>query len=438
MAVVYRSPGVYREEIFLQPEAALPTGIPAFIGFADAIAKLDLPQDVQLPAELEGRLRYEADQKRLVLSGTLTIEERDRLLTLSTDLTFRKAIAELFLSGQAVVSLRRRQDIENFVGLPKGYLIDAIIGFFENGGSRCYLARADSLSVGRTALLAAIEPLKLLTDLDLVAVPDAMTLQTNDQIDRDAVIQVQQQVLIHCRTQGDRMAILDALPGSSVAAVQQQRLDLLSNQPEPVNAALYFPWLRNSQQRWMPPCGHVAGIFARSDAARGVFKAPANEEVRDALDLEMAIDNTVQDELNPAQINCLRSFPGRGIRVWGARTLSRDPNWRYINVRRVFLTLGRWINANMQWANFEPNSPRLWVRIQRELSVYLDRLWQAGALQGRSQQQAFYVKCDADINPPDRREAGELITEIGLAAAVPAEFLVVRIIHRAGGIEVSS
>ena len=234
------------------------------------------------------------------------------------------------------------------------------------------------------------------------------------------------------------MAILDALPDSSSAVVKQQRLDVLRNQQEPVNAALYYPWLRNSQKRLVPPCGHVAGIFARSDAARGVFKAPANEEVRDALDLEIPIDNTVQDDLNPAQINCLRSFPGRGIRVWGARTLSRDPNWRYINVRRVFLTLGRWIDSNMRWASFEPNSPRLWVRIQRELSVYLDRLWQAGALQGQSSQQAFYVKCDAETNLSDRREAGELITEIGLAVAAPAEFLIIRIIHRTGGIEVSA
>ena len=438
MSVAYRSPGVYREEVFLQPEVALPTGIPVFVGFAAAIAKLDaLPAGVQfpdaLPDALKTRLAHDVQQKRLVLNGVIALEDRDRLLALSPDPAFRKAISGLFLSGQAVVPLRRKQEfIENFLGLPTGYLADAVIGFFENGGSRCYLARADTLKDRKTALEEAIAGLTTLTELDLVAIPDAMTL------DRDAVIQVQQQVVTHCGKQGDRMAILDAIPGSSVATVKQQRLDLMRNQQEPVNAALYYPWLKNSQNRWVPPCGHVAGIFARSDAARGVFKAPANEAVRDALDLEFAIDNTVQDDLNPAHVNCLRSFPGRGIRVWGARTLSRDPNWRYINVRRVFLTLGRWIDANMRWASFEPNSPRLWVRIQRELSVYLDRLWQAGALQGQSPQQAFYVKCDAETNPPDRREAGELITEIGLAVAAPAEFLVIRIIHRAGGIEVSS
>lgn len=435
MSVAYRSPGVYREE-FLQPEVALPTGVPVFVGFAEAIAKLDvLPAGLQFPDAT--RLRYDFAQKRLVLSGVMTAEERDSLLALAADSAFRRAVERLFLSGQTVVALQRKQEFtENFLGLPTGYLTDAVSGFFENGGSRCYLARADA--VDRTGLEEAIARLTTLTDLDLVAVPDAMTLQAEGQLDRAAVIQVQQQAIAHCGNQGDRLAILDALPGSSVAAVKQQRLDLLQNQKEPINAALYFPWLKNAQNRLVPPCGHVAGIFARSDAARGVFKAPANEQVRDSLDLEFAIDNTLQDELNPEHINCLRSFPGRGIRVWGARTLSRDPDWRYVNVRRVFLTLRRWIDSNMRWASFEVNSPRLWVRIQRELSVYLERLWQAGALQGQSPQQAFYVKCDAETNSPDRREAGELITEIGLAVAAPAEFLVVRIMHRAGGVEVSS
>jgi hypothetical protein len=179
----------------------------------------------------------------------------------------------------------------------------------------------------------------------------------------------------------------------------------------------------------------VAGIFARTDARTGVFKAPANEEVRDALDLEMVIDNSVQDRLNPEGVNCLRAFPGRGIRVWGARTLNRDPAWRYVNVRRLFLTVGRWIDRNMTWAAFEPNDSRLWVRIQRELGVYLTGFWRAGALQGQTPAEGFYVKCDADTNPPESRETGQVITEIGLAITAPAEFIVVRIIHRAGTTE---
>jgi phage tail sheath protein FI len=176
----------------------------------------------------------------------------------------------------------------------------------------------------------------------------------------------------------------------------------------------------------------VAGIFARSDARVGVSKAPANEELIGVLDLEFLIDAATQEGLNPEGINCLRAFPGRGLRVWGARTLSLDANWMYINVRRLVLTLARWIDRNMVWASFEANTPRLWNRIQRELSVYLSQLREAGALKGATAAEAFYVKCDSETNPADEREQGRVVTEIGLAPALPAEFIVVRIIHRPG------
>ena len=198
MSATYRSPGVYREEVFLRTEVALPTGVPGFIGFADAMVKLDgLPTGVDfptaLPATLKPKLRYDSEQKRLVLSGNMTPDDRDRLLALSPDPAFQTAVGGLFLNGQAVVPLRRKQEFtDNFLGLPTGYIEDAVIGFFENGGSRCYLARADSLNVSKAALIGAIALLSPLTDLDLVAVPDALTLQINGQIDREAVIEVQQ------------------------------------------------------------------------------------------------------------------------------------------------------------------------------------------------------------------------------------------------------
>ena len=168
-----------------------------------------------------------------------------------------------------------------------------------------------------------------------------------------------------------------------------------------------------------------------------MFKAPANEEIRDAVNLEVLIDNSVQGELNSKGINCLRAFPGRGIRVWGARTLSSDSNWRYINVRRLSITIKRWIDLNMVWAAFEPNTPQLWVRIQRELSAYLTDLWQAGALKRETPEQAFYVKCDAETNPPENRERGQVVTEIGFAPSSPAEFIFVRITQRANTTELS-
>jgi phage tail sheath protein FI len=185
----------------------------------------------------------------------------------------------------------------------------------------------------------------------------------------------------------------------------------------------------STQPRLVPPCGHVAGIYARTDAEVGVFKAPANEEVIGALDLDSEIGNDTQGQLNTRGINCVRSFPGRGIRLWGARTLSDDARWRYVNVQRLFITVRRWIDLNMSWAVFESSTPQLWMRVERELRSFLNSLWQMGALRGRTPEEAFYVKCDAETNPRDG-PAERLVTELGLAPTAPAEFVIVRIVHR--------
>jgi phage tail sheath protein FI len=385
MIATYRAPGVYREEIFLQPEAPLPTGIPAFVGI---------------------------------------FQSRENTAEPPTNLPILLHRQEEFLDSFT-------NTVTNALGITsEGYLQTAIRGFFENGGTRCYVVRVESLQ--ESAFQQAIAALAPLTDLDLVAVPDVMLLS-----DENAILRVQQTVLQHCAQQGDRFAILDALPKRTAETIIAQRQQLTIGQPEPVNGALYYPWLTNASGRLIPPSGHIAGIFARSDRDRGVFKAPANAVISDVLDLEQVIDNPTNAELNASGINCLRSFPGRGIRLWGARTLSRDPNWRYVNVRRLFLTVGRVIERNQIGATFDPNSPQLWNRIQRELSAYFTQLWQDGALQGQTPTQAFYVKCDAQTNPPEIREAGQVITEIGLAPATPAEFIVVRIIQHAGTTEIT-
>jgi uncharacterized protein len=271
-------------------------------------------------------------------------------------------------------------------------------------------------------------------------VPDAAILP-----DPDARRSVQSAAIVHCSRHGNRFAILDAPagldPGDHAVDVPKLlsdwRRELTSSDAQQANAALYYPWVKVPSTdmiggRVVPPCGHVAGIFARSDERVGVFKAPANEELIGVLDLEFMVDDGLQSALNPGGINCLRALPGRGLRVWGARTLSADASWLYINVRRLFLTLARWIDRNMGWAAFEANTARLWNRIQRELNAYLGQLYQAGALKGATAAEAFYVKCDSETNPPDEREQGRVTTEIGLAPALPAEFVVVRIIHRAG------
>ena len=383
MTPIYKTPGVYREEIFLKPEAQLPTGVPGFIGFADAGS--------------QGGPDF----------------------------------------NQPVALHRKEEFAARFGSRPESYLADVVNGFFDNGGVRCYVARANPDGDRAAALQNAIAALAPLNDLDLVATPDAMSLRlSNGNPDVSAITQVQRQMLAHCAEQGDRLAILDALPGRTTEKVLEQRASLTLGQAEPINGALYYPWLRVVGGQFAPPCGHVAGVFSRADGRVGVFKAPANEEVFGVIDLETSIDNSIQDQLNPEGVNCLRAFPGRGIRVWGARTLSRDPNWRYVSVRRLFLTLRRWIDLNMAWAAFEPNETRLWVRIQRELTTYLTKLLRDGALKGATPEQAFFVKCDTETNPPGLREVGQVVTEIGLAPLAPAEFIVVRIIHRGGVTEV--
>jgi phage tail sheath protein FI len=271
-----------------------------------------------------------------------------------------------------------------------------------------------------------------------VAVPDADAVRTADGVDEATFLQIQRRLLQHCTEQADRIALLDALPSKDAAHVidgQVKQLAIAGSGP--VNAALYHPWIRTAARgdQLVPPCGHVAGIIARTDALGGVAAAPANIEVLGATDLAAELDAATLGLLNDRGVNCLRAFAARGIRVWGARTLSSAPDWRFLNVRRLVLTLKRWIDLNMIWAAFEPNVPALWARIQRELTDYLQQLWSAGALQGSSSDAAFFVRCDAELNPPEIRETGQVITQIGLAPAVPAEFIVVSVQHRAGTTE---
>jgi uncharacterized protein len=394
MATQYRTPGVYREDIFLKPQARLVTGVPGFVGLT------------------------------IKPSGPSS-------------------------ENPAILVLHRKEELSG-AALGSGFLADAVAGFFDNGGERCYVALAAYTDEAEReeALVSGIKTLAQFEDLELLAAPDAMTLRlSSGAVYTDAVKRVQQAMLQQCALLGARFAILDAPPETDLVRLLQYRNELTLGQAEPVNGAFYYPWIKvtsSPRGRFVPPSGHVAGVYARADAKGGVFKAPANEEVLGAVDIGISegqtgvgvsFDGRLQDQLNPAGINCLRAFPGRGIRVWGARTLSREPEWRYINVRRLFLTLRRWVDQNMAWASHEPNEPRLWVRIQRELTVYLTKLWRDGALIGSTPEEAFYVKCDAETNPPEQREQGQVVTEIGLAPGSPAEFIVVRIMHRSGTAE---
>jgi phage tail sheath protein FI len=234
---------------------------------------------------------------------------------------------------------------------------------------------------------------------------------------------------------GDRVAIIDPLPDLSpqeVGTWRQKDTNYDSNY-----AALYYPWIKvpgpDNRPMAIPPSGYMAGIWARNDMERGVHKAPANEVIRGALETVTPITKGEQDTLNPIGVNCIRSFAGRGVRVWGARTLSSDPAWRYINVRRLFNYIEKSIEIGTQWVVFEPNTPDLWARVRRDVGAFLNRSWREGMLFGLTAAEAFFVKCDAELNPPEVRDAGQLIIDVGLAPVKPAEFVIFRLSQIAGG-----
>ncbi|MCW2603323.1 MAG: tail protein, partial [Pseudonocardiales bacterium] len=205
--------------------------------------------------------------------------------------------------------------------------------------------------------------------------------------------------------------------------------------------AVYFPhlWVRDpfsGERIQVPPSGHIAGIWARTDATRGVHKAPANETVRGALDLTQRLTDQEQGVLNDAGVNAIRFFSSDGIKVWGARTLA-DPSseWRYLNVRRLITMVEESIVNSTRWIVFEPNDPALWKAIRRDVTAFLTRLWRDGALFGRTPEESFFVRCDSETNPPEVIDAGQVVTLIGLAPVKPAEFIVFRISQFQGGSE---
>lgn len=297
------------------------------------------------------------------------------------------------------------------------------------------------LIVGDAAARTGIAGFEAAEDVTMVCAPDLMALYESGRLSMDGVKAVQQAMLDHCARMKDRFAILDCPPGMNAQQIKDWRMKEAGYDSK--YGALYYPWIKVANPSGdggtvsVPPSGHMAGIYARSDTERGVHKAPANEIVRGALGLETKITKSEQDSLNPVGINCIRAFPGRGIRVWGARTLASDAQWRYINVRRLFNFIEESIELGTQWVVFEPNDRDLWERIKRDIRAFLTRVWRDGALFGATPEEAFYVKCDDELNTVEVRDAGQVIIEIGLAPVKPAEFVIFRISQWAGGAAVA-
>lgn len=245
-------------------------------------------------------------------------------------------------------------------------------------------------------------------------------------------VSVQKKLLSHCDEQVYRFAVLDMKPGVDTTAARTHRSEFDSTR-----GAIYYPWLTIADPfgpkgltHSIPPSGHMLGIYARTDNNRGVWKAPANEVVRDILGFEKAVNKGEQDILNPVNVNCLRDFRSeqRGLRAWGARTLSSDPSWKYVPVRRTFLFIEQSLDAGLQWAVFEPNAKPLWDTVKQSITGFLDSIWRQGGLAGVTQDQAFFVNVGYGITMEQADlDNGRLIVEIGIAPVNPAEFVIIRI-----------
>jgi hypothetical protein len=344
---------------------------------------------------------------------------------------------------------------------PSTPLARAVYGYFDNGGGRCYIVNiaegAPLAGTGRRR--SGLQLLETVDEITIVAgyvKPDASSYEA---------------LLTHCENMGDRVAILD--PPEDV-----QDIDLLTKvatataaggrsrsgegaaggeaaaagggaappaeagglRPRQSNyGAFYFPHIMvrdplSGENVYTPPSGHIAGVWARNDAVRGVHKAPANEPIRGTIDIAYRVTRPEQEMLNPKGVNCIRYFTAEGIRIWGARTLAAEASeWRYINVRRLFNMLKESIAEGTNWVVFEPNDSTLWRSIKRDIRAFLTRVWRDGALFGRTPEEAFFVKCDEENNPPESRDAGEVIVDIGLAPVKPAEFVVFKLRQSAGG-----
>ena len=442
MATTYASPGVYVEEVErgTKPIEAAGTSMAAFVG-----------------------VTAEASRKAIDAA------------------TGEKVVTESVL-GKPILVTSWTQYVDTFGEFVDGaYTPDAVYAYYNNGGGAAYVlsllaaneaddepepakttaakkedadakpaakstrsSRSKSSAptlgaadfIGDAAARTGFGALEAIDEIKLLLCPDAFYGYDGSKKSKDTVKAIQTGMIAHCENMRFRFAILDTPPGLNAQGAKEWR--------EFVNfdtayAAMYYPWVEipnlsgeGPVTKTVPPSGSMVGIYNRSDAERGVHKAPANEVVRGAVDVEFRISKAEQDVLNPMGVNCIRAFPGRGIRVWGARTLSSNGAWRYINVRRLFNMVGDSLDTGLQWVVFEPNDTMLWSLVRRDISSFLRVVWQSGALFGSSADQAYYVKVDEELNPPEIRDLGQLIIEVGLAPVKPAEFVILRLSQWAG------
>jgi phage tail sheath protein FI len=392
----YLSPGVYVEEVpGTPPIVGVGTSTAGFIGVVNA-GPAPTPSPTLAPGSgpFEMPLLPGSDTERY----TLAPENEPRLVTNWTQ--FINQFGDFHDANKT--------------------LAHAVYGFLNNGGTRCWVVRVADID-DAAAVSTALQKFEAIDEIAIVAVPGAL----------DAAVQLK--VIEHCENMEDRFAIIDGQVTTTIDVASIKGTVRNSNY-----AALYFPRVQVFDPvmdglSFVSPSGHMAGVYARVDSVRGVHKAPANEIVQGALGLEYLVTKNEQDGLNPDGINVIRNFNGN-IKVWGARTLGGDDNgeFKYINVRRLMNFLRESIDEGTQFVVFEPNTPGLWQKIIRTVGAFLTNVWRDGALFGNTTEEAFYVKCDDSTNPPEVRELGQVVTEIGVAIVKPAEFVIFRISQLTG------
>ncbi len=355
-----------------------------------------------------------------------------------------ECITQLFGQGTVLQQISQLQDVRQLIErLP---MPTAESNVYLQGGKDGleYLQATDV--IGSSGAMCGLYALEDTPDVAIVAIPDLMAqidASDNAMVVQELrplfslvqIAQMQQAMIDFCEAQQRCIALLDPpLQGGgqilSVGEIQEWRQRFQS-----AYAALYYPYAvvqdvlhwNGQLVRAIPPCGHVAGMCARIDHEFGAYRAPANEALRGIQDVSVHVTVAEHGELNERNINVLRVFAGRGMRIYGARTLSNELQWRYVNVQRLLLMLKRSIEARLQWAVFEPNTDELRRTLVASITTMLEGLWQAGAFVGASAAEAFFVKCDAQNNPSTQVSQGELLVEVGVAPSVPTEFVIVRI-----------
>jgi phage tail sheath protein FI len=425
-----------------QPSTASDLPLSSLNPNSDRVIPLSLSVEIRMPGKFAQPQTLEnltisglANRSRDSLSQLFAAELSNRLQAMETPviLQTRQVVrdAQLAASLLNVTNWNPQLDANNAPlvdpqGIPRLQALQTAIYRLTGGsdGSQPEPIRYEGIEQDDPPSKSGLRTFEDLEEISIIAAPGYSYDWANR---RDDILAISQNLIVHCERMRYRVAVLDSPDNVPLSGVREYRSLL-----DTTRAAVYYPWVTvndpiSEQNLNLPPSGFMAGIYARSDTEIGVHKAPANEVVRNAIALEFLINKAQQDILNPLGINCLRFFEGRGIRAWGARTISSDPEWKYLNIRRYFAYLEASIDRSTQWAVFGPNGERLWANVRRTVESFLENEWREGRLAGTQLEEAFFVRCDRSTMTQNDIDNGRMICLIGVSPLYPAEFVIFRI-----------